>query len=151
MDRIQAVFPDFRNHLEEIISEDDRAFAQLTYRRTHHGTVFGIPPMGRRMEYVGTAVSRFRGEKIAAVWVLGDVHGLLQQLRESASYIVKLYCYWTFGSGGSRLQTFPRPMGATEPVPRLPADDTTILAALAPWSRPGQASGHGPACESEFR
>jgi hypothetical protein len=88
MDRIQAAFPDFRDHLEEIISEDDRTFTRLTYRGTHHGTVFGIPPTGRRVEYAGTAVSRFRGEKIAEVWVLGDVPGLLQQLRESASYIV---------------------------------------------------------------
>lgn len=85
MDRIQATFPDFRNHVEEIISEDDRAFARLTYRGTHHGIVFGIPPTGRRVEYAGTAVFRFRNEKIAEVWVLGDVHWLLKQLQESAS------------------------------------------------------------------
>ena len=85
MDIIQAAFPDFNNHVEEIISEDDRAFARLTYRGTHHGTVFGILPTSRRVEYAGAAVFRFRGEKIAEVWVLGDVNGLLQQLRESAS------------------------------------------------------------------
>lgn len=85
MDIIQAAFPDFTNHVEEIISEDDRAFARLTYRGTHHGSLFGILPTGRRVEYAGAAVFRFRSEKIAEVWVLGDVHGLLQQLRESAS------------------------------------------------------------------
>ena len=81
---IRAAFPDFTNHVEEIISEDDRAFARLTYRGTHHGIVFGMPPTSRRVEYVGVAVFRFRGDKIAEVWVLGDVHGLLQQLGESA-------------------------------------------------------------------
>lgn len=75
MDIIQAAFPDFTNHVEEIIAEDDRAFARLTYRGTHHGPIFGIPPTSRRVEYVGAAVFRFRGEKIAEVWVLGDVHG----------------------------------------------------------------------------
>jgi steroid delta-isomerase-like uncharacterized protein len=85
MDLIQAAFPDFTNQVEEIISEDDRAFARLSYRGTHHGTIFGIPPTSRRVEYTGAAVFRFRGEKIAEVWVLGDVHRLLQQLRETAS------------------------------------------------------------------
>jgi steroid delta-isomerase-like uncharacterized protein len=81
MDMIETSFPDFTNDVEEIISEGDRAFARLTYRGTHRGTLFGIPPTRRRVEYAGAAVFRFRGEKIAEVWVLGDVHGLLQQLR----------------------------------------------------------------------
>ena len=81
MDFIAAAFPDFTNHVEEIIAEGDRAFARLTYRGTHRGAVFGIAPTGRRVEYAGAAVFRFRDGKIAEVWVLGDVHGLLQQLR----------------------------------------------------------------------
>ncbi len=81
MDTIQAAFPDFTNQVDEIISDDDRAFARLTYRGTHRGTVFGIPPTSRHVEYTGAAVFRFRGERIAEVWVLGDVYGLLQQLR----------------------------------------------------------------------
>ncbi len=85
MDTIQAAFPDFTNHVEEIISEEDRAFARLTYRGTHHGTVFGIAPTSRRVAYAGAAVFRLRGARIAEVWVLGDVHGLLQQLRKTAS------------------------------------------------------------------
>jgi steroid delta-isomerase-like uncharacterized protein len=81
MDTIQAAFPDFTNQVEEIISANDRAFARLTYRGTHRGTVFGIPPTSRHVEYAGAAVFRLRAEKIAEVWVLGDVYGLLQQLR----------------------------------------------------------------------
>ncbi|HWP47189.1 MAG TPA: ester cyclase [Candidatus Limnocylindrales bacterium] len=77
LDKIQAAFPDFTNHVEEIISEDDGAFARLTYL----GTILGIPPTGYRVEYAGAAVFHFYGEKIAEVWVLGDIHGLLQQLR----------------------------------------------------------------------
>jgi len=81
MATIQAAFPDFTNHVEEVISEGDRAFARLTYRGTHRGEVLGIPPTGRRVEYGGAAVFRFRDGRIAEVWVLGDVHGLLRQLR----------------------------------------------------------------------
>lgn len=81
MDMIQTAFPDFTNHVEVIISEGDRAFARLTYRGTHRGPVFGIRPTNRHVEYAGAVAFRFRGEKISEVWALGDVHGLLQQLR----------------------------------------------------------------------
>ena len=84
MDVIQRGFPDFTNHVEEVISEGDGAFARLTYRGTQRGAVLGLPATGRRVEYAGAAVFRFRGERIAEVWVLGDVHGLLEQLRATA-------------------------------------------------------------------
>jgi steroid delta-isomerase-like uncharacterized protein len=83
MGRVRAAFPDFRNEIEEIIAEGDRAFARLTYRGTHRGPLFGIPPTGRRVEYAGAAVFRFREGRISEVWVLGDLHGLLSQLREA--------------------------------------------------------------------
>ncbi len=80
VDRIRRSFPDFTNHVDEIVSEGDRSFARLTYRGTHRGEIFGIAPTGRRIEYAGAALFRFRENRIAEVWVLGDVHGLLQQL-----------------------------------------------------------------------
>jgi steroid delta-isomerase-like uncharacterized protein len=80
VDFIQRAFPDFSNEIEEIISEGDKAFARLTYRGTHRGEVFGIAPTGRRIQYAGAAVFKFREGRIAEVWVLGDVYGLIAQL-----------------------------------------------------------------------
>ncbi len=84
VDFIRAAFPDFSNHVEETIEEGDRCFARLTYRGTHEGEVFGIAPTGRAIEYSGAAVFRFRDGRIASVWVLGDVYGLIQQLEGKA-------------------------------------------------------------------
>ncbi len=81
MDIIQKAFPDFCNHIEEIITEGNKSFARLRYTGTHRGTIFGIEPTGKRIEYMGAAVFTFRNRKISNVWVLGDVHGLIQQLR----------------------------------------------------------------------
>jgi steroid delta-isomerase-like uncharacterized protein len=80
MDFVRQAFPDFTNHVEDIVSEGDRSFARLTYRGTHRGEIFGVAPTDRRVEYAGAALFRFRGGRIAEVWVLGDLHGLLQQL-----------------------------------------------------------------------
>lgn len=81
MDKIRAAFPDFTNHVEEVISDGNRAFARLTYRGTHSGELFGIAPTNRRVEYSGAAVFHFREGRISDVWVLGDLHSLLEQLR----------------------------------------------------------------------
>jgi predicted ester cyclase len=80
-DFVQRTFPDFSNQIEEVISEGDKAFARLTYRGTHRGELFDIAATGKRIQYAGAAVFRFRGDKIAEVWVLGDIYGLICRLQ----------------------------------------------------------------------
>lgn len=87
VDLVQAAFPDFVNHIEDIVTEGDRSFARLTYSGTHRGELFGIAPTGRRVEYAGAALFRFRDHRIAELWVLGDVHGLLRQLTAESDVI----------------------------------------------------------------
>ena len=83
IDLIRNAFPDFHNSIELILSEEDKAFAKLTYTGTHRGELFGIAPTNRSIEYAGSALFSFRDGKIVDVWVLGDLHGLLQQLKHS--------------------------------------------------------------------
>lgn len=78
---VRRAFPDFHNRIEELIAEGDRVVARLTYTGTHRGELFGIGPSGRRVSYAGVALFRVVDGRIAGGWVLGDVHGLVQQLR----------------------------------------------------------------------
>ena len=80
MRAIRRAFPDFHNRIEELIAENDRVAARLTYTGTHQGNVLGIAPTGRRVNYAGVALFRVVDNRIAEGWVLGDVHGLVQQL-----------------------------------------------------------------------
>lgn len=81
MDIIRKAFPDFRNHVEETITQGSKSFARLRYTGTHRGPIFGIAPTGKQIEYAGAAVFTFRNGKIGNVWVMGDLHGLIQQLK----------------------------------------------------------------------
>ena len=81
MDFIQAAFPDFHNAIDAVVSEGSRSFARLTYTGTHRGEVFGIAPTHKRIRYSGAALFEFRKSHIASVWVLGDIYGLIEQLR----------------------------------------------------------------------
>jgi steroid delta-isomerase-like uncharacterized protein len=77
---VRRAFPDFHNRVEELIAEGDKVAARLTYTGTHRGAFFGIGPTGKRVTYAGAAVFRIEAGRIAEGWVLGDVHGLIQQL-----------------------------------------------------------------------
>lgn len=81
MNLIRTAFPDFHNRIDELVAEADRAAARLTYTGTHHGTLFDRPPTGRRVEYVGAAFFQVSGGRIQRVWVLGDLHALMQQIK----------------------------------------------------------------------
>ena len=79
---VRAAFPDFTNTVEELIAEDDKVAACLTYRGTHMGEIFDIEATGRPIRYIGTAIFVFRDGLIGNAWVLGDRLELLQQLRD---------------------------------------------------------------------
>jgi steroid delta-isomerase-like uncharacterized protein len=78
--RIRAAFPDFHNHIEELISEGDRVVARLTYTGTHRGELFGISGTGRKISYQGIAIFQFREGKIVSGFVLGDTESLRRQI-----------------------------------------------------------------------
>jgi len=77
---IRAAFPDFSNTLEDLIAEENAVVAVLTYTGTHRGTIFGIAPTGKRIEYSATALFQIEAGQIASGWVLADRLELLLQL-----------------------------------------------------------------------
>ena len=81
MRTVRRAFPDFHNDVEELVAEGDRVVARLTDTGTHTGTLFDIAPTGRRVSYAGVGLVRVALGRIAEGWVLGDLHGLLRQLK----------------------------------------------------------------------
>lgn len=78
---VRQAFPDFENKIEEVVAEGDKVVARLTYSGTQRGPLMGFPPTSRRVRYAGVAIFRVVEGMIAEAWVLGDLHGLLEQLR----------------------------------------------------------------------
>jgi steroid delta-isomerase-like uncharacterized protein len=84
VDFVHAVLSDYRCEMQEMIVEGNKAFARLLFSGIHRAEFFGYQPTGKRVEWAGAAVFTFAGEKISSLWVLGDVHALLQQLVNNA-------------------------------------------------------------------
>ncbi len=80
--QVRSAFPDFKNSVEDIIAEEQKVAACLTFQGTHEGKIFGIEPTGRTIQFVGIGVFVFRADLISHIWVLGDRLSLLQQLSD---------------------------------------------------------------------
>ena len=77
---IRSAFPDFHNAIQEMVIDENRVAARLTYRGTHQGEIFGVAPTGRAIQYDGLALFHIHDGKIASGYVLGNVIHLLAQL-----------------------------------------------------------------------
>jgi len=82
---VRRAFPDFHNTIEEMVAEGEKVVARLTYRGTHQGELFGIPPTGKQVTYAGIAIFHVVDGKIVSGWVIGDTPALLRQLGSSAT------------------------------------------------------------------
>jgi steroid delta-isomerase-like uncharacterized protein len=82
VNRIRAAFPDFHNHIDDLIGEDDRVVARLTYTGTHRGELFGFPGTEKRISYQGIGIFQFREGKIVSGFVLGDTENLKRQIAQ---------------------------------------------------------------------
>lgn len=80
VERVRAVFPDFHNQIEELVGEDTKVAARLTYTGSHRGEIWGFPATNEKIQYGGMAIFECSAEKILRGYVLGDVEGLKEQL-----------------------------------------------------------------------
>jgi SnoaL-like polyketide cyclase len=64
----------------DMVEEGHKVWAKLRYHGYHRGELLGFPATGRHVWWYGTPLFTFEGGKVRDLWVLGDVHGLLQKL-----------------------------------------------------------------------
>ena len=75
-----AGFPDLHVSVDQLLAEDDRVVALLTYSGTHEGELFGMPPTGKRISVRQVAMYRVEDGQVAEEWEVSDQLGLMQQL-----------------------------------------------------------------------
>lgn len=68
----------------DLVAEGNQCFARMRFSGTHRSDFFGFKPTGKKVEWVGAALFTFRDGLVADLWVLGDVHGLLQLLERNS-------------------------------------------------------------------
>ena len=75
-------FPDWEEHVDEIIEEGDRVAVRFTATGTQRGPFVGIAPTGRKVTVKEASFYRVMDGKIVEQWGMPDVNGMLTQLRK---------------------------------------------------------------------
>ena len=86
----RTCFPDWHEHVEDIVAEDDRVVIRIHSTGTQLGAFNGIAPTGKRVSIEEIHIFRLDHGKIAEQWGMPDVHGLLEQLSGSGNGTMKV-------------------------------------------------------------
>jgi steroid delta-isomerase-like uncharacterized protein len=73
--------PDLKVTIEAVVADKDHVAASFIYTGTHKGTYFGIAPTGRSLRFTSCDIFRVQNERIVEHWGMGDIAGVLAQLR----------------------------------------------------------------------
>jgi predicted ester cyclase len=74
---------DYRCEILTCVAEGEQAFAKMRFSGRHTASFRGHEPTGKPVHWLGAALFRFEGDRIAEVWVIGDLAGLDAILEES--------------------------------------------------------------------
>jgi steroid delta-isomerase-like uncharacterized protein len=76
-----AAFPDLSFSIDELVAEDDRVVAKVTYTGTHRGAFLGVEPTGRSIRFTGVEMAVVHEGRIAReAWHIIDHGEILSQL-----------------------------------------------------------------------
>ena len=73
--------PDLRVSIETSFASGDKAAASFVYEGTHSGVYFGVAPTGKPLRFTSCDIFRVRDGRIAEHWGMGDIAGVLAQLK----------------------------------------------------------------------
>jgi steroid delta-isomerase-like uncharacterized protein len=73
--------PDLRVSIETSLAAGDKAAASFVYEGAHGGVYYGVAPTGRPMRFTSCDIFRVRDGRIAEHWGMGDIAGVLAQIK----------------------------------------------------------------------
>ena len=80
VEEIRGSFPDYREHIDELIVAGDLVTVRLTIRATHLGPLASYPATGKEVAFQDVTVLELRAGKIVSQRGLSDHFALYQQL-----------------------------------------------------------------------
>lgn len=72
--------PNLYHGVETIVCEKNLVAVRVHYNGVHTGKLFELGATGKKIQYNGASFFKFKDNKIADIWVLGDLIDLQKQL-----------------------------------------------------------------------
>ncbi len=73
--------PDLKVTIQASLAEDDRVGASFLYEGRHEGVYYGVQPTGKSLMFTSCDIFRIADGRIAAHWGMGDIAGVVAQLK----------------------------------------------------------------------
>ena len=77
---LHAALENFTCNVEDLVIMGNRAAARMRFHGKHRGPLFGVAATGRDIVWSGAAFFTMRDDRIAELWVLGDIDAVKRQL-----------------------------------------------------------------------
>ena len=73
--------PDLKVSIQASLAAGDKAAASFLYEGTQQGPLYGVAPTGKHLAFTSCDIFRLADGKIAEHWGMGDIAGVLAQLK----------------------------------------------------------------------
>jgi steroid delta-isomerase-like uncharacterized protein len=73
--------PDLKVTIQASLAEGDKEAASFLYEGTQQGPLYGVAPTGKHLSFTSCDIFRLADGKIAEHWGMGDIAGVLAQLK----------------------------------------------------------------------
>ena len=81
VDWVTGALGDYTSDILELVEEGNKVCGKLRFHGIHRQELFGVAPTFRHVWWFGAPIFTFEGPKVRDLWVLGDIHGLIERLR----------------------------------------------------------------------
>lgn len=81
----RTAFPDWQDHIDEIVAEGDLVVLKITAGGTHDGPLLGIDPTGETVQWGMIEMVRLAEGKITEQWGYSDFAEVVRHLRKVAA------------------------------------------------------------------
>jgi predicted ester cyclase len=85
VDFVTGALGDYTSDILALVEEGEMVMGKLRFHGFHRNELFGFAPTGRHLAWHGAPLFTFEGGLVRDLWVLGDVHGLIEQLKANAA------------------------------------------------------------------
>jgi steroid delta-isomerase-like uncharacterized protein len=73
--------PDLKVSIQASLADADKVAASFLYEGTQQGPLYGVAPTGKHLSFTSCDIFRLSDGKIAEHWGMGDIAGVLAQLK----------------------------------------------------------------------
>ena len=81
VDLVTSTFGSYTTDILAMIEEGDRVSGKMRFHGYHRKELFGVPPTGRHVWWLGMPIFTFDRGKVLDLFVLGDIYGLIERMR----------------------------------------------------------------------